>query len=155
MTSFAEKYQIMPVANVIAQFKELYPQAFLTKLQLEYEGPFLKYDLEGMDATTKYAIDINAQTGETLKSSDRPLKKKEVERQARYELNITDLIPLDQITQIALDAVPVDHPIQWELDRKRDRTYWKVEIVNQQGGDLYEAKVDAQEGTLVEMKLKH
>ena len=31
----------------------------------------------------------------------------------------------------------------------------KVEVVNQQGGELYEAKVDAQEGTLLEMKLKH
>ena len=155
MTLFAEKYQIIPVAKAIARFQELYPEAILTKLQLEYEGPFLKYDLEGMDASTKYTIDLNAQTGETLKSSDRPLKEKEVARRDSYALNINNLLPLEEITQTALDAVPVDHPIQWELDRKRERTYWKVEVVNQQGGELYEAKVDAQEGTLLEMKLKH
>ena len=43
MTSFAEKNQIMPVANAIARFQELYREANLTKLQLEYEGPLIRY----------------------------------------------------------------------------------------------------------------
>lgn len=148
---------IIPVAEAIALFQSQYSTSDLNKLQIEYEGPFIKYEMVGNDGTHRNTLEINALTQDILKQNQKPLKAKDqdaVRRQSKA-LNLENLMPLADINQIALDNAQVDKPFQWELDREGARTVWKVEIADQTGSHITEVKVDAQDGTVVQMKLKN
>lgn len=41
-----------------------------------------------------------------------------------------------------------------ELDRQKERTVWKIEFADQTGSQITEVKVDAQDGTVVQTKIK-
>lgn len=155
MTTFEETHQILPVAQVIAQFYQDFPGARLTKFQLEYEGPFLKYDIVGQDNTNRYTMDINAQTGDVIKQRERALKPKEAQRGDSKALNTENLLPLSQIDEIAKDHSKVTQSFQWEMDRKGPRTIWKVELTDGQGSQVTEVKIDAHDGAVTQFKLKH
>lgn len=147
---------IISVDDALQKYFDLFPNSHLTKVQIEYVGPFLKYEIVGQDKNKRHLLEFNARTQEILKQHSRPLKPKEMdnERLNRRVLNIENLMPLEEVTNIALEIVEVDHPYQWELDRKKDRTVWKIEIADQTGSEFHEVKVDAQEGTVTHYKLK-
>lgn len=157
MNEFEKRLGILPLQEVIDRYNQHFPNTNLTKLQIEYEGPFLKYEMVGNDGTNRNTLELNAQTGETLKDRQKALKAKHkdpVRRQAKA-LNLDSLAPLEEINQVALDNSAVKHPFQWEMDRVKERTVWKVELANEQGGQVTEIKIDAQDKTVVQMKLKH
>ena len=64
------------------------------------------------------------------------------------------MLSLTEINDRALSAVPVSTPIKWKLDRTRERTLWKVDIADERGANMYKVKIDAQDGSLLQMKLK-
>ncbi|XJS10829.1 PepSY domain-containing protein [Aerococcaceae bacterium WGS1372] len=147
---------IIPVKDAINLFLGKFPKSDMTKLQIEYEGPFIKYEMVGNDGTHRNILEINAQNSTILKERQRPLKAKDQDptRRQRRTLNLDNLMPLSEINDIALSQSQVDQPFQWELDRQKERTVWKVEIADATGGQITEVKVDAQDGTVVQMKLK-
>lgn len=156
MAAFEEEYGILPLADAIARFNDTFPNSDVTKLQLEYEGPFLKYEFVGNDGVNRNTFEINAQTGDVLKERQKPLKEKmkDPQRREAKALNLENLLPLAEINDLALEQSPVKNPFQWELDRAKERTVWKVELADDTGGQVTELKIDAQDGTLVQMKLK-
>ena len=156
MAAFEEEYGILPLADAIARFNDKFPNSDVTKLQLEYEGPFLKYEFVGNDGVNRNTFEINAQTGDVLKERQKPLKEKmkDPQRREAKALDLENLLPLAEINDLALEQSPVKNPFQWELDRKKERTVWKVELADETGGQVTELKIDAQDGTLVQMKLK-
>lgn len=156
MAAFEEEYGILPLADAIARFNDKFPNSDVTKLQLEYEGPFLKYEFVGNDGVNRNTFEINAQTGDALKERQKPLKEKmkDPQRREAKALNLENLLPLAEINDLALEQSPVKNPFQWELDRAKERTVWKVELADDTGGQVTELKIDAQDGTLVQMKLK-
>lgn len=156
MAAFEEEYGILPLADAIARFNDTFPNSDVTKLQLEYEGPFLKYEFVGNDGVNRNTFEINAQTGDVLKERQKPLKEKmkNPQRREAKALNLENLLPLAEINDLALEQSPVKNPFQWELDRAKERTVWKVELADDTGGQVTELKIDAQDGTLVQMKLK-
>lgn len=156
MAAFEEEYGILPLADAIARFNDTFPNSDVTKLQLEYEGPFLKYEFVGNDGVNRNTFEINAQTGDALKERQKPLKEKmkDPQRREAKALNLENLLPLAEINDLALEQSPVKNPFQWELDRAKERTVWKVELAEDTGGQVTELKIDAQDGTLVQMKLK-
>jgi len=156
MTVFEEEHNILPLADAIAQFNDKFPNSDVTKLQLEYQGPFLKYEFVGNDGVNRNTYEINAQTGAVLKERQKPLKAKmkDPQRRETKALNLDNLLPLSEINDLAVEQSPVKNPFQWELDRKKERTVWKVELADETGGQVTELKIDAQDGTLVQMKLK-
>lgn len=151
-----ETLGIIAVDEAIGLYKEKWPNDELTKLQIEYEGPFLKYEFVGHDGADRHVYEINAQNKAVIKERSKPLepKKRHADYLERKNLFLIDLLPLTQINEIALGAVPVDRPFQWELDRKNERTVWKVEISNEDASEVYEVKIDAQDGTITQTKLK-
>lgn len=154
--SLEDQLNIIPIATAIQTFQTKYPKSDIQKLQIEYEGPFIKYDIVGNDGSQRNSLELNGQTGQVIKEKQKALKAKDQDpsrRQAKA-LNLDNLMPLDQINQIALDNANVDRPFQWEMDREKDRTVWKVEISDASGSQVTEVKVDAQDGTVVQMKLK-
>lgn len=157
MAAFEEEYGILPLADAIARFNDKFPNSDVTKLQLEYEGPFLKYEFVGNDGVNRNTFEINAQTGDVLKERQKPLKEKmkDPQRREAKALDLENLLPLAEINDLALEQSPVKNPFQWELDRAKERTVWKVELADDTGGQVTELKIDAQDGTLVQMKLKN
>lgn len=156
MAAFEEEYGILPLADAIARFNDTFPNSDVIKLQLEYEGPFLKYEFVGNDGVNRNTFEINAQTGDVLKERQKPLKEKmkDPQRREAKALDLENLLPLAEINDLALEQSPVKTPFQWELDRAKERTVWKVELADETGGQVTELKIDAQDGTLVQMKLK-
>ncbi|UUX33390.1 PepSY domain-containing protein [Fundicoccus culcitae] len=153
---FEDQLGIISVAAAIDTFLTQYPNNDINKLQIEYEGPFIKYDMVGNDGTYRHTLEINAQTGATMKQHQKPLKTKDqdpIRRQSKA-LNLTNLLPLAEINQLALNNAQVGQAFQWEMDRAGQRTVWKVEMADPSGTDITEVKVDAQDGTIVQMKLK-
>lgn len=147
---------IIPVAAAIEKFHAKYPNSDINKLQIEHEGPFIKYEMVGNDGTYRNTLELNAQTGDPIKESQKQLKAKKQDPayRQRKALNLDNLLPLDEINQISLDNSQVKQAFQWELDRVNERTVWKVEMADQTGSQITEVKVDAQDGTVVQMKLK-
>ena len=45
-------------------------------------------------------------------------------------------------------------PFQWELDRQKERTVWKIEFSDANGEHITEYKIDAQDGSIIQMKRK-
>lgn len=157
MTNTLElRLNIISVADAFARYFESYPNDVLTKFQLAHKGPFYKYSFVGNDGINRHSLELNAQTGDVIKDKIKALKAKDQDpiRRESKSLNLDALLPLSEINDIALGVVPVTKPIQWELDRKRNRTYWKVEVTNETGGNMHEAKIDAQDGTILQVKLK-
>lgn len=152
-----EKLDILPVQEAIDKFETAYPRSDWNKLQIEPEGPFIKYEMVGNDGEYKNTLEINAHTGDVLKEKQKPLKEKEKDsaRRERKALNIENLMPLTEINEIAQTHVMDAIPYQWELDRQKERTVWKIEFANKTGSEMTEFKVDAQDGTIVQTKLKN
>lgn len=150
------KLNILPVEEAIRQFEETFPNTDWNKLQIESEGPFMKYEMVGNDGEHRNTLEINAQTGSPLKQRQKPLKEKhkEATRRQRKALNMTNLKSLTEINDIAQAQVEMDEPFQWELDRQKERTVWKIEFANPTGEKITELKVDAQDGAITQMKLK-
>lgn len=151
-----EKLNILPVKEAIGIFEAKFPKTSWNKLQIEPEGPYIKYEMVGMDKKHRNKLEINAHTGGVIKERQKPLKKKALNprRRKRKQLNMTGLLPLTEVNDIAQRRIPDAEPFEWELDRKKDRTVWKIEFANKFGTEITEFKIDAQDGTVVQMKLK-
>lgn len=151
-----ESLNIIPLEEAIKRFEQAFPNNHIHKLQLEYEGPFLKYEFVGSDGVNRNTYEFNASTGDVIKERQKALKEKQKnpQRLEKKKLDTENLLALTEINQIALDAAPVDKPFQWELDRSKDRTIWKVELANDRGSEIHEVKIDAQDGTITQIKLK-
>ncbi len=147
---------IISISDIIKKYFEYYPDDILTKIQLAHKGPFYKYSFVGNDGINRHSVKFNAQTGEVIKNTVKSLKPKDQNptRREAKKLNLENMLPLSQINDIALNAVPVSTPVQWELDRKRRNTLWKVEITDEKGSNMHEVKIDAQNGSILQTKLK-
>lgn len=156
VATLEKSLDIMSVEAAIEKFREAFPGSFVEKLQIEYEGPFIKYEFVGYDDQHRHTYEFNAHTGNELKNKSKPLKPKQQDPsfKARKALNLDNLRPLTEMNDAALAQVDLDQPFQWELDRQKERTVWKIEIANQTGDQIQEVKIDAQDGTIVQTKLK-
>ncbi len=154
MVKFEEKLQIVSISEIIAQFQKSYPQAQLSKLQLSYKGPFLRYSLVGFDSSQRYSVKYNANNGELIKEKAKDLTPKQLARLENKALNTQQLLPMQEIQTIAEQTSELEQAIQWEMDQKKGRTLWKIEFVKPDGSNIVEVKIDAQDGTVLQMKLK-
>lgn len=157
-TSFEEGLKIIPVNEAIEMFRSRYPDSDFFKVQIEPEGPYIKYEMVGNDDAFKNKLEINAHTGDIIKEKQKPIKEKKLanndRRRAKKALNLEELKPLNEVNELAQNQVEIGEPFQWELDRAGARTVWKIEFADQMGTDITEVKIDAHDGTIVQMKLK-
>lgn|SRR5699024_8717212 len=147
---------ILPVADAIQAYQSTYPNSDLQKFQIEHEGPYLKYEMVGNDGETKDTLELNAHTGSILKERQKTLKEKHKDpiRRERKALNLENLRPLKEMNDLAQEQIGEGEAFQWELDREKERTVWKIEFAKTMGENITEVKIDAQDGTIVQVKLK-
>ncbi|NLJ70262.1 MAG: hypothetical protein GX328_02200 [Clostridiaceae bacterium] len=157
MTNTLEmKLGIISINDAIKKYLELYPDDILTKLRLAHKGPFYKYSFVGNDGKNRHSLKLNAQTGDIIKDKVKALKRKDqklIKRNAK-KLNLENMLPFSEINTIALNAAPVSTPIQWKLERKKERTLWKLKITDERGANIHKVELDAQNGDLLQLKLK-
>lgn len=157
--SFEEGLKIIPVSEALEAFRSRYPESDFFKVQIEPEGPYIKYEMVGNDDVFKNTVEINAHTGVVIKDRRKPIKEKHLAKNAARRiskaLNLKELMPLSKINEMAQKEVKNGVPFQWELDRVGERTVWKIEYANQLGTEITEIKIDAHDGTIVQMKLKN
>jgi uncharacterized membrane protein YkoI len=154
--TFEMKLGIISINDAVKKYFEHYPDDILTKFRLAHKGPFYKYSFMGNDGKKRHLLKLNAQTGDIIKNTVKVLKPKHrnpVRRKAR-KLNLKKMLPFSEINAIASNVSSVSTPIQWKLGRKRERTLWKVKITDERGANMHEVKLDAQDGSLLQMKLK-
>lgn len=158
-TSFEENLKIIPVNEALEAFRTRYPESDFFKVQIEPEGPYIKYEMVGNDDAFKNTLEINAHTGDEIKDKQKPIKEKRISKNAKIRaskaLNLDELMPLSEINDLAQKQVEDAVPFQWELDRAGERTVWKIEYASELGTEIREIKIDAQDGTVVQMKLKN
>ena len=158
-TSFEENLKIIPVNEALEAFRTRYPESDFFKVQIEPEGPYIKYEMVGNDDAFKNTLEINAHTGDVIKDKQKPIKEKRLSKNAKIRaskaLNLDELMPLSEINDLAQKQVEDAVPFQWELDRAGERTVWKIEYASELGTEIREIKIDAQDGTVVQMKLKN
>ncbi|MBG9983583.1 PepSY domain-containing protein [Aerococcaceae bacterium DSM 111022] len=152
-----EKLNILAVNEAIGMFEAKFPNSDWNKLQIEPEGPYIKYEMVGVEDEFTNTLEINAHTGGVLKERQKPHGRKGLDpvKRERRALNMAGLLPLTEINDIAQAKIADAEPFQWELDRQKERTVWKIEFANQLGTDITEFKVDAHDGTIVQMKMKN
>lgn len=157
VVSLEEKLGIIPVEEAINEFNAVFSDTDLTKLQIEPEGPYIKYEMVGNDGEYKNTLEINAHTKTVLKEKQKPLKEKYKDpvRRERKTLNLENLMPLIEINDIAQLQVGVGEAYQWELDRSGTRTIWKIEFADTTGDNVTEVKIGAHDGAVVQMKIKN
>lgn len=157
MTNTLEmKLGIISIDEAIQTFFEHYPDDVLTKLQLAHRGPFYQYSLVGNDGSNRHSLKLDAKTGDSIENTVKVLKPKDQNPKKQYakKLDLENMLPLSEINAAVLSVAPVSTPIQWELQRKKERTLWKVKMTDERGANLHEIKLDAQDGTLLRIKLK-
>ena len=158
-TSFEENLKIIPVNEALEAFRTRYPESDFFKVQIEPEGPYIKYEMVGNDDAFKNTLEINAHTGDEIKDKQKPIKEKRLSKNAKIRaskaLNLDELMTLSEINDLAQKQVEDAVPFQWELDRAGERTVWKIEYASELGTEIREIKIDAQDGTVVQMKLKN
>jgi len=156
VVSLEEKLDIMVVEEAINAFQSMYPNSDMHKLQIEHEGPYIKYEMVGNDGEMKNTLEINAHTGTVLEEKQKPLKAKDKDptRREQKALNLDNLRPLTEMDELAYEEVDTGSAFQWELDRENKRTVWKIEFANETGSKITEVKIDAHDGTIVQKKLK-
>ncbi|NLL92225.1 MAG: hypothetical protein GX222_07420 [Ruminococcaceae bacterium] len=147
---------IISVKDAVDKYFKYYPDDILTKLKITHKGPFYKYSFIGNDGKNRHSLKLNAQTGDTIKSKTRILKRKDRSpaRRDGKKINLENMISFSEINTIALDAVPASTPIRWKLKRKKIRTLWELEITDERGANMYKVNLDAQNGKLLQFKLK-
>jgi uncharacterized membrane protein YkoI len=155
--AFEAQLGILGVNEAIDFYQEKYPNSDLNKLQIEHEGLYLKYEMVGNDGKTRDTLEINAHTGAVLKERQKPLKEKHQDsiRRAGKALNLENLRPLQEINDLASEQIETGTAFQWELDRNKQRTVWKIEFADETGSNITEIKIDAQDGTIVQLKRKN
>lgn len=158
-TSFEDKLKIIPISEALEVFRIRYPESDFFKVQIEPEGPYIKYEMVGNDDAFKNTVEINAHTGEVIADKQKPIKEKNLAKNANRRvlkaLNLDELMPLSEINKFAQKRVDNGVPYQWELDRVKEHTVWKIEYANKLGTEITEIKIDAHDGTIIQMKLKN
>lgn len=143
------------VAEAIAIFQKEYPETDITSLDIDTSFGKWVYKIEGMDDLKEYDLKIDASTKAILEREEDQLDKDEqngVKRQAE-KLDLSNLLPLDKITKIALEQTQGGQVTDWDLDRDLGVTHWEVDVEN--GKQEATVKINAQTGDVLEVELDH
>lgn len=158
MTNTLEmKLSIIPAADAIAKYFEYYPSDILTKVRLTHRGPFYIYSFLGNDGKSRHLLKLNAQNGGIIKNKTKTLrgKRRDPIRREMKKLNLEGILSLTEANDVALKTVPDATPVKWKLERKKSRTLWKIKLIGQSVANMHKVKIDAQNGSLIQVKLKH
>lgn len=140
------------VADAIQVYQDTYPNSDITSIELDSSLGNYYYKVEGVDDDNEYEVSIDANSKEVKEQKDEKLDADEQKGVKRQEdkLDISDLLPLDEITKIAT-AEAKGQAEDWDLDKEMGTTYWDVQVKD--GRKETNVKIDAKTGEVLEVEL--
>ncbi|WP_110929575.1 PepSY domain-containing protein [Bacillus massiliglaciei] len=135
--------------EAINKFKDAYPNADITGIEMDNERDTWKYEISGMDDKKEYEYEVNADSGVTKATDEEQLDGDETssaEREAE-KLETDGIIQPDQAIDTAVKET--EGQVEgWSLEREGADTYYEVTI-RDAGNNEKEFLVDAKTGDLV------
>jgi uncharacterized membrane protein YkoI len=135
--------------EAIDTFKQAYPDAAITKLELDKKLNGYFYKIEGVDDQKEYEATINAKTGELKETDSETLDNDEQNGVKKSEdgFETSGLIPVERAGEIAVQEAGFGQAEEWELDRELGITYWEVKV--KEGQRAYQVKINAETGKVL------
>ncbi|OTP11854.1 hypothetical protein A5844_000068 [Enterococcus sp. 10A9_DIV0425] len=137
------------VERAIELFEETYPDTVITSLELDSNFGSYFYTIEGVDDQKEYKVRIDAKDGiveakqpEALDPDEQQGKKK-----AEDALDLSNLLPIDKATTIAVKKVGGGRATDWDLEKEVGTTYWDVKVKN--GNQVTNVKLNSQTGEVL------
>lgn len=136
--------------QAIKEYQTIYPEKTITSLELESSFGKYSYEIKGVDDTTEYSVEINAQTGEVKKEREESLDNDEKNgiKKQNAALDLTKLKSIEEISALAEENVGSGEAMEWSLERELSITYWEVKVVK--GTKEVSVKIDAQTDEILE-----
>ncbi|MDQ0268134.1 PepSY domain-containing protein [Cytobacillus purgationiresistens] len=134
--------------EAIDEFSNAYPDASITKVELDSDLNVWKYEISGVDDTTEYEIEINTDSKVVKKQKEEALDKDEtngIERENK-QLDL-DAVILPEKAIEAVSKETEDEIDGWTLERENSGTYYEVTVRN--GNSDTDYIVDAMTGEIV------
>ena len=119
----------VPLADAIALYQKTYPNSDLTSIQLEIEFDRWVYELEGVDNTQEYTLQLDAYSKELQAEQQKPLEPEDANGRKRQheKLNLTNLMTLTDIATLA-EGQARGEITSYELSQESGVTYWEVDL---------------------------
>lgn len=150
-TTTSEKTSAVAVSleKVTTAFEKKYPEAKITRLQLDTDFGRYFYEIEGVDQQKEYQVEVNAETGEFTKEKVETLDADEQNGVKMQEeaLDLTNIISREQATTLAEKEAKVGQATDWKLEKELGITYWEVKV--KEGQQKIEVKIDAHSGKIL------
>lgn len=138
--------------DAIAIYKKQYPNTDITSIDIKTSQSGTYYEVSGVDDDKEYEINVNGNDGsvrldreETLDADERNGVERENEK-----LDLSNLLSLDKISDIAKKEAKSDTIYEWSLDRELSTTYWEVSL--QENGKEISVSIDAHSGNVLEVE---
>lgn len=146
-TGLAGAEGAFPLTDAVDLFDDQFPDALLTKIQLDKDDSVYVYKIEGTAEGMEYELKVNAATGDIveLETDD----EDDDDQTFAYE----DAIPIAEAYDILMNNVAADEWIldEWELDYDFDKLVYDFELDHVSDGRDLEVKIDALNGEIVEI----
>lgn len=137
------------VAAAIKRYQQTFPNSDITGLSLEKQLGDYQYEVEGVDDSKEYSLNLNAKTAAVTDKKSEALDADEangVERKAEA-LNLDNLISVSKAVQNAQSKAKEQAATEISLEREAGQTYWDVQFEAQ--GQETSVKVNAQSGKVL------
>lgn len=141
------------LAEAIEVFQEKHPDTDITSIEVDSSFGNYFYKIEGMDDDTEYELKVDVHTKEVSEEKSEKLDRDEQNGVKRQEdkLDLSDLLPLDEITTIAEEQAEGGQATDWELDKEMGIVYWDVQV--EEGRTETNVKINAKTGEVLEVEL--
>lgn len=150
-SSASEPVYKVSLSDAIETYKETYPNTDIISISLDTSFGQTIYDIEGIDDNKEYSLKINTDTKEIKKEREENLDRDEKDGVKRKEnkLDLTNLIDMNEIFDIALKEAGSGKIDDWEIKEDMGVTYWDISIKTGLTKEI-EYKINAQTGEIVE-----
>lgn len=133
--------------DAIDEFKKKYADASITKIELDSDLKEWKYEITGVDDTTEYEAEINANTKELTNTGEEALDQDEKNTEKETNaLDIDNVILPDKAIESVLNETEGEID-GWTLEIEDGRTIYEVTVRN--GNKDIDYIVDAMNGELL------
>lgn len=136
-------------ATAIKRYQQVFPNSDITGISLEKQLGDYQYEVEGVDDSKEYSLNLNAKTATVTDKKSEALDTDEangVERKAEA-LNLDHLISVSKAVQNARSKAKGQAATEISLEREAGQTYWDIQFENQ--GQETSVKVNAQSGKVL------
>lgn len=136
------------VATAIKTYQQTFAKSEITDLSVERELGQFRYEVEGVDDSREYTLNLDANSGKIISKKTERLDADEANGVKRQEaLDLNNLIGLTRAVKIAQSKAKGQTATEASIDKESERTYWEIQLEKQ--GQETNVELDAQSGRVL------